>query len=141
MTPTATVATAVIATVATTGVATGLATGAEIAELAGQFGIERIVERDGDALDAGTTGGSCRRGNRRTLAAGATIATVRAAIATVTIATVTNTAVTITAIAITAGGRRCAFGNHGIPRVGGGQADLALLVDLLDDDVDLLTER
>ena len=131
MTPTATVATAVISTIAATGVTTGLATGAEIAEFAGQFGIERIVERDGDALDAGTTGGSRHRGNRSTLAAWATI----------TITAVTVTAATIIAVSITATGRRCAFGNHGIPRVGGGQADLALLVDFLDDDLDLLTER
>ena len=52
------------------GTATGFAAGAEIAELAGEFGIERIVEADGDRTVTGghglgrTTGGSGRRCSR-----------------------------------------------------------------------------
>ena len=66
MTPRTTVAgtTAIIATraaisaIATTigSTATGLATGAEVAELAGQFGIERVVEADSKRTIAGSDG-------------------------------------------------------------------------------------
>ena len=48
-------------TTAIGGTATGFATGAEVAELAGQFRVERIVEADGQRS---ITGG-CRLGRGR----------------------------------------------------------------------------
>ena len=73
MTPRTTVAgtAAIIATRATiafattiSGTATGLATGAEVAELAGQFGVERVVEADGKRTIAGRRGLSSTCGCR-----------------------------------------------------------------------------
>jgi len=49
MTTTAAIA-AVVITVAATSVAASLATGAEIAEVAGQFSVEHVVERHGNAV-------------------------------------------------------------------------------------------
>ena len=53
MTTTAAIA-AVVVTVAA-GVAASFATGAEIAEVAGQFSVERVVERHGDAVGGGSS--------------------------------------------------------------------------------------
>ncbi|MDO9173902.1 MAG: hypothetical protein Q7V62_03795, partial [Actinomycetota bacterium] len=80
----AAVATRTLAAGAGTGVAAGFATGTEVAELAGQFGIERIVERHGD-----TIGGRCGSGSRggRTLTTGAAVA-VAATVAAIAITTV-----------------------------------------------------
>jgi hypothetical protein len=73
MTPRATVAgtATIVATRATialattiSGTAAGLATWAEVAELAGEFGIERIVEADCDRTVAGGYG-LCRACGRR----------------------------------------------------------------------------
>ena len=73
MTPRTTVAStaAIIATRTTiavaatiSGTASGLATRAEIAELAGEFGIERIVEADGNRTIAGCDGLCRARGSR-----------------------------------------------------------------------------
>ena len=55
MTTTAAVATtiATIATTGVTGVTAGLAAGPEIAEVAGEFSIERVVERHGYTIGCG----------------------------------------------------------------------------------------
>jgi len=73
MTPRTTIAgtAAIIATRATiafattiSGTATGLATRAEVAELAGEFGVERIVEADCNRTIAGSYGLCCACGSR-----------------------------------------------------------------------------
>ena len=55
MTTTAAIATVVVAA-ASTGVAASFATRAEIAEVAGQFSVERVVERHGNAIGGRSSG-------------------------------------------------------------------------------------
>ena len=72
---------AAVATIASTGVAAGFATGTEVAQLAGELGVERIVKRHGDGAIHGRCRGRSR--GRRTLgtvaalAARATVAIAR----------------------------------------------------------------
>src|SRR5438045_6108276 len=110
MPPRATVAAAAVfatrATIAavTRGATAGGTAGAEVAELAGQLGVERVVEADGyrSVTCSSRLVVAAGRGSRRS-----------------------------PGIAVC-----CAVGER-IPRRTRGQADLALLVDLLDDHFDL----
>src|SRR5215213_3819689 len=110
---------AVAPTAAVAGGGTGpRAVRAEVAELVGQLGVERLLE--GDA-DDGLTGGG---GSRRLTGLG-TVAPLRPVRTGGALAAVGRA---LRAVA----GRRV---------TGRAQADLALVVDLVDADLDLLTER
>ena len=100
------------------GPASGLATRAEIAELAGELGVERVVERHG-GHGAGA-GALAARGL-------GPVAALRALTARCGAARRVGRTAAVAALRVPGGGRR--------------EADLALLVDLLDHDLDLLTER
>src|SRR4051794_2622374 len=114
------VATAVTAVACRGGAAaTGRTTRAEIAEVVGQLGVERLVEGHRRHVTVDGLAGLGARGALRARFPGGGARTARA---------VGSTGTGSTAIGLGPGGGRR-------------QADLALLVDLLDDDLDLLAER